>query len=58
MFDGPQVEIKVKPHENSKDFTLFLLTSKNTKDCIKTLSKEAKSKEAVTKITKESKVEK
>ena len=53
MFDGPQVEIKVKPHGNSKGSTPFFPTSKKTKDRIKTLSKEAKPKEVVTKITKE-----
>ena len=50
MFDGPQVEIKIKPHGNSKGSTPFFSTSKKTKDGIKTLSKGAK---LVTKITKE-----
>ena len=46
MFDGPQVEIKVKPHGNSKDSTPFFPTSKKTKE-------RYLPKEVVPKITKE-----
>ena len=56
MSDGPQVEIKVKPHGNSKGSIFldhFFQHLRKQKDCIKTLSKEAKPKEVVTKITKE-----
>ena len=53
MLDGPEVDIKVKPHGNSKGSTPFYPTSKKTKDCIKALSKEVRPKEVVNKITKE-----
>ena len=47
MLDGPEVDIKVKPHGNSKGSTPFYPTSKKTKDCIKALSKEVRPKEVV-----------
>ena len=38
MFDGPEIDIKVKPHGNSKTATLFFTTAKKTREHIQELA--------------------
>ena len=53
MFTGKEVEVKIKPHGNSKSRTPFLRTSQKTKDPIRTLAASATPKEVIQKVTNE-----
>ena len=48
MFDGPEVDIKVKPHGNSKAATPFFTTAKKTKEHIQALATKSTPKQTVT----------
>ena len=53
MFTGKEVEVKIKPHGNSKSRTPFLRTSQKTKNRIRTLAASATPKEVIQKVTTE-----
>ena len=50
-FDGPEVEIKIKPHGNSKSTTPFFRTSESAKKIHKELAAKSMPKEAVHQAT-------
>ena len=50
-FDGPEVEIKIKPHGNSKSASPFFRTSESAKKCHKELAATNMPKEAVYQAT-------
>ena len=50
-FDGPEVEIKIKPHGNSKSTTPFFRTSESAKKIHKELAAKSMPKEAVYQAT-------
>ena len=53
MFDGPELDIKVKPHGNSKMATPYFRTAKKTKERIRTLATTSTLKHIVHGITTE-----
>ena len=53
MFDGPEVDIKVRPHGNSKAATPYFRTAEKTKERIKTLATTSTPKHVVQAITSE-----
>lgn len=53
MFMGPEVEIKIKPHGNSKGATPFFRTATKTKERIKELATSSTPKDVVRTVTKE-----
>ena len=53
MFEGPEVDIKVKPHGNSKMATPYFRTTKKTKERIRTLAATSTPKHVVQTITRE-----
>ena len=53
MFDGPQVDIKVKSHGNLKTATPFFTTSKKTREHIHELAKKSTPKQVVQAVTSE-----
>ena len=53
MFDGPEVEIKVKPHGNSKLNTPFFTIAKKTRERIQVLAASSTPKQVVQKVTNE-----
>ena len=52
MFDGPELEIKIKPHGDSKQDTPFFRTSATTKECMKKVASEHPPKQAIDILTK------
>ena len=48
MFHGPEVDIKVKPHGNSKAATPFFTTAEKTKEHIQALATKSTPKQTVT----------
>ena len=46
-FDGPEIEVKIKPHGNSKSSTPYFRTSESTHKLHKELSSKNKPKEAI-----------
>ena len=53
MFDGPELDIKVKPHGNSKMATPYFRTVKKTKERIRTLAATSTPKHVVHALTTE-----
>ena len=53
MFDGPELEIKIKPHGNSKQDRPFFRTSATTKERLKKVASENPPKQAIDILTKE-----
>jgi hypothetical protein len=53
IFDGPEIEVMIKPHGNSKSDRPFFRTSSTTGKHIQELSKQTKPKEVVEILTKE-----
>ena len=53
MFDGPELEIKIKPHGNSKQDRPFFRTSATTKERLKKVTSENPPKQAIDILTKE-----
>ena len=53
MFDGPELEIKIKPHGNSKQDRPFFRTSATTKEHLKKVASENPPKQAIDILTKE-----
>ena len=51
MFDGPEVDIKVKPHGNSKAATPFFTTAKKTREHIQELAVKSTPKHVVQAVT-------
>ena len=56
-FDGPEIEVKVKPHGNSKSCTPFIQTSESAQERIQDVAKSEKSISAVLTLTKEARGE-
>ena len=52
-FDGPEREVKIKPHENSKGNRPYFRTSSTMKERIREVAKDHKPKAAVDILTKE-----
>ena len=48
MFDGPEIDIQVKPHGNSKTATPFFTTAKKTREHIQELATKSTPIQAVT----------
>ena len=53
MFDGPEIDIKVKPHGNSKTATPFFTTSKKTREHIQELATKSSCKHVIQAVTSE-----
>jgi len=53
MFDGPELEIKIKSHGNSEQDRSFFQTSATTKECLKKVTSENPPKQAIDVLTKE-----
>ena len=53
IFDGPEREVKIKPHGNSKGNKPYFRTSSTVKERIHQLAKHHKPKAAVDILTKE-----
>ena len=53
MFDGPEMDIKVKPHGNSKTATPFFTTAKKTREHIQELATKSTPKHVVQAVTSE-----
>ena len=53
MFEGPEVDVKVKPHGNSKAATPFFRTAKKTRERIQALAVKSTPKDVVQKVTSE-----
>ena len=53
MFDGPELEIKIKSHGNSEQDRSFFRTSATTKECLKKVTSENPPKQAIDVLTKE-----
>jgi len=51
MFEGPEVEVKVKPHGNSKQSTPYFRTSESAHEAIKKVAASPTSKSAVDQLT-------
>ena len=52
IFEGPEIEVKVRPHGNSKTTTPFFKTSHKTKDAIRSLAASSTPKDVVQAVTK------
>ena len=53
IFDGPEVEVKVKPHGNSKQSTPYFPTSESAREAIKKVALSHTPKPAVDQLTRE-----
>ena len=53
MFDGPEMDIKVKPHGNSKTATPFFTTAKKTREHIQEFATKSTPKHVVQAVTSE-----
>ena len=52
-FDGPEIQVKVKPHGNAKSDTPFLRTSESARERIRNIAASEKPKSAIFALTKE-----
>ena len=52
LFDGPEVDIKIKPHGNSKGNRSFFRTAASTKKHIQQLASSSTPKAVVSELTK------
>ena len=52
-FDGPEIEVRVKPHGNAKGDAPFLRTSESTRERIRDIAASEKPKSAIFTLTKE-----
>ena len=51
-FDGPEIEVKVKPHGNAKAIEPYFRTSESAKECMKDMAKSKTPKALIDSITK------
>ena len=52
-FDGPEIQVKVKPHGNAKSDTPFLRTSESARERIRNIAASEKPKSSIFTITKD-----